>query len=293
MYQLKNTDFTVTISLKGAELQSILDKNGREWLWQGNPDIWQGQAPLLFPVIGRLKDGSYTHEGATYEINKHGFARDMVFSLRSQDKDSISFHLSDTEETRKLYPFSFDLEVEYHLEGNKLKKTHRIANKGQEKMYYELGGHDAYNLCFSDGETMSDCHFSFPKEKTLSLWDFDSQLMLIPEKREIPLKNGLLSVKSSDFGLDCLILEELKEHFVSLQDGKGNTRITMECSDFPILTLWTADKPVDTNYVCIEPWTSLPDGIFMGRDLKEKQGIRCLNEGEQEQFSFTTTFYLE
>lgn len=291
MYQLKNTDFTVTISPKGAELQSILDKNGREWLWQGNPDIWAGQAPLLFPVIGRLQDGTYTHEGVTYSMNKHGFARDMEFSLLSQDSDSILFHLSDTEETRTCYPFSFDLQVEYRLDGNKLRKIHRVSNKGDEKMYYELGGHDAYNLCFSEEESMSDCRFSLPKEDSLSVWDFDENLMLIPEKREIPLENGLLSVKPSDFALDCLILENLKERFVSLLDGKGNTRITMASSDFPILTLWTADKPVDTNYVCIEPWTTLPDGTFMGRDLKEKSGVRCLNSGEQEEFSFTTTFH--
>lgn len=293
MYSLKNSDFTVTISPKGAELQSILDKNGREWLWQGNPDIWSGQAPLLFPVIGRLKDECYGHNGKTYKMNKHGFAREMDFEVLSNEDTSICFRLSDTAKTRECYPFSFDLEVTFQLEGNKLHKKHRVTNKGQEKMYYELGGHDAYNLCFSHTETMVDCHFSLPKEKSLSVWDFDENVMLIPEKREITLENGLLTVKPSDFSLDCFILEGLKERSVSLQDGKGNTRISMEFSDFPILTLWTIDKAEDTNYVCIEPWTTLPDGIFMGRDLKDKQGVRCLNQGEQEEFSFTTTFYLD
>lgn len=293
MYRIKNSDLTVTISPKGAELQSILDKNAREWLWQGDPDIWSGQAPLLFPVIGRLGDGCYGHQGKIYKINKHGFARDMVFEMLTQNEESITFQLSDTAETRASYPFSFTLEVMYQLEGNKLRRKHRVTNRGQGKMYYELGGHDAYNLCFSDRETMSDCHFFLPKEESLSVWDFDENLMLSSVKREIPLTDALLSVKPCDYSLDTLILDGLKERSVALLDGKGNTRIFMEFSDFPIFALWTADKAVDTNYVCMEPWTSLPDGGFMGRDLKDKQGVRSLNQGEEEEFSFVTTFYLD
>lgn len=292
MYTLKNDEFEVKIKEKGAVLTSIQDKNGREWLWQGNPDVWASQAPLLFPFIGRLKDSSYTYEGKTYEMDKHGFAKDQLFTVSEQSESKICFQLSDSAETQKSFPFSFTLTVEYRLEGNKLHKTHHVRNNGTGDMYYELGGHDGYNLCFDEGDKMDDYRYYLPQETEINPWEFDEGLMLVDSKKNIPLDQGHLTVKPSAFGLDCFILEGLNEKSVQLKDSKGKTRITMDFADFPFLTLWTMNKPFDTNYVCIEPWTSLPDCVFVGRDITEKEKIRCLSAGKEESFTFTSTFHL-
>ncbi|WP_317856086.1 aldose 1-epimerase family protein [Chakrabartyella piscis] len=293
MYTIKNEVLTIQISDKGAELRSILDKNGREWLWQGNPQIWAGQAPLLFPFIGRLQNNSYTYKGVTYDMPKHGFARDANFSITHHTENSITFTLTHDEHTLKIYPFSFCLEVTYTLDGTKLCKTHCITNHTDGDMYYELGGHDAYNLCFSYDETMDDCHFYFNDLDDVYPYEMNEDLLLLPSKKQLPLKNHALSVKPNTFDLDCIILDHLDSKYVALKDGKGKIRISMEFSDFPIVTLWTADKPQDTNYVCIEPWSSLPDCTFVGRSIADKKNIRHLKTNASETLSFQTQFHVD
>lgn len=293
MYILENESLKVKISPKGAELQSILDKNGREWLWQSDPKVWAGQAPLLFPVIGRLADGVYRHNGKEFSIPKHGFARDMGFSMVNHSETSLTLRVESNPETLEMYPFPFMLEIQYDLTGQQLKKSHRVWNKGEETMFYEIGGHDAYRLSFSPEEEMDSCHFALEEEGVeVSVWDFDENVMLIPDKKKIPLKQGLLPVKPFVHGLDCFILDELKQTYVKLLDGKGDCRLRMDFPEFPMVTLWTTDAVENSGYVCIEPWTTLPDGVFMGRELKEKQGICALETGEMQELSFTSTFYL-
>lgn len=293
MYTLENNQLSLTFSAKGAELKSIKDKKGREWLWQGNPDVWAGQAPLLFPIIGRLQNESYNYLGKTYQIPKHGFARDLEFTVDSSRENQLTFTLRDTPDTLKMYPFSFILSVTYSLDGTNLKKTHTVTNESKDAMYYELGGHDGLNVPFSSSETMNDCHYYFKEEEFIHPYDLDENCMLLPKKKEIPLTQGQLGLKPSAFSLDCLILDDLKEKYVELQDGQNRTRIQLNFKDFPILTLWTTDKVDNTNYVCIEPWTTLPDGTFMGRDITEKQGICKLDGNSSAVYAYDVTFFFD
>ncbi|MBQ9411653.1 MAG: aldose 1-epimerase family protein [Oscillospiraceae bacterium] len=291
IYEIKNDSLTVRVEDEGAQLASIRDERGIEYLWQGDKDVWARRAPLLFPVIARLKDRQYTLDGKTWSISIHGFCRNAPFVMTEQTGESISFRYTDTEETRKVYPFPFALTVTYQLEGRSLRKVHRVENTGEATMYYELGGHDGYRAPLEAGEKMADYGIRFPDMKAVTPFGMDAEKMITPKTVTFDLPDGRLSLKPSDYGLDTVILDKLPVRRAVLTDGKDRPRVTVDFADFPYLGIWTIDKPFDTGYVCIEPWTSLPDAVFVGRDLREKAGIRSLEPGQSETLSFTTTIH--
>lgn len=289
---LKNQDLTLTLDPMGAQLRSILDKNNREWLWQGDPDIWAGQAPLLFPFVGRLDHQRYTYQGATYPMTIHGFARTSLFQVVRHTQEELTFSLKDSPETLACYPFSFELQVTFRLEGAKIIKSHRVSNSGTTPMYYQLGGHDGYRLGFSPQDSQKDYRVELPQLTQFSPYNFDENAMLLPKTQVIPTDQGKIALNFADLGLDCFVLEDLPLSQANLLDPQGNCRISVEFPHFPYLVLWSPTCDVDTHLLCIEPWTSLPDCTFVGEDLTEKVGVRRLEGQAEEVLTFSTTFFL-
>ncbi|MBQ8850948.1 MAG: aldose 1-epimerase family protein [Oscillibacter sp.] len=287
---LKNEQLTVEIEDVGAQLASITAKDGTQYLWQGDPDIWPRRAPLLFPVLGRLKGGQYTLGEETYTIPTHGFCRDALFAVEQHSDTSVSFHLTDSEDTRAVYPFAFALTVTYTLEGNRLVKAHKVENRSQQEMYYEVGGHDGFRAPLAEGEKMDDYAIHIPGLEAIQPYAMNEELMLIPKNVIVPLHNGRISLKPYTYGQDTVILDQIPQSKAILVDGQDRPRVTLEFADFPYLGIWTQNKDYDTNYVCIEPWTTLPDGTFVGRGLKDKAGIRTLAPGQSETVTYTTIF---
>ena len=287
---LKNDKLTVLIEDKGAQMCSVKSAAGVEYVWQADPAVWGRHAPLLFPVLGRLKDGKYTLNGKEYTIPMHGFARDSLFEVVGQSETSVSFRLTESEDTLAVWPFPFVLTVTYTLEDNRLTKTCTVENPGGETMYFELGGHDGYVAPLAQGEVMADYAVCVPGLEAISPYGMAPDGMLEPKLAPIPLEGGRINLKPSTYGLDTVILEDLPQRRAILTDKAGNARLTLDFPDFPYLGLWTPDKPFDTNYVCIEPWTTLPDGNFMGRGLADKPGIRTLAPGEITKLTQITTF---
>lgn len=288
---IHNDFLTVEIDSLGAQLSSIRTSKGRECLWQGDPDIWARRAPILFPFIGRLKDSSYLLRGTPHTISTHGFARDMEFELLEQDDTSVSFRLTDTPDTRAVYPFSFALTVTYALEENRLTKTHRVYNASQEDLLYELGAHDGFRVPLEEGLTMADYSIRLPGLDYVQFYGMNDALMLTPKGAPIPLKDSALPLTPASFGLDTMILDTPPQAQALLCDKLGQPLVGLSFPDFPYLGIWTQAKPFDTGYVCIEPWSTLPDGTFMGRELGEKTGIRRLAPGQSEALCYVTTIY--
>ena len=170
---------TVDIDSLGAQLASIRTRDGEEYLWQGDPDIWARRAPILFPFIGRLKDSTYLLQGTPYTISTHGFARDMEFEVAEQAQDAVSFQLTHTPQTLAVYPFAFTLTVTYALKGNELTKTHRMFNASQEEMLYELGAHDGFRVPVGDGITMADYTIRLPGVDSVRFYGMDENLISI------------------------------------------------------------------------------------------------------------------
>ena len=289
IYTIQNEFLTVRVEDLGAQLSSIQAPDGTEYLWQGDPDIWARRAPILFPFIARLRENTYCLDGQPYAISTHGFARDMVFSLVEQGEDHISLQLADTPETRKVYPFSFSLTVTYTLEGNRLKKSHRVENRSDKDMYYELGAHDGFRAPVEPGVPMSSWSIRLPGVERVQFYGMDESCTLTPKGEAIPLENGKLPLTPSTYGLDTMVLDRPPRATAQLVDGWGHPRVSVEFPDFDYLGLWTADKPFDTGYVCIEPWSSLPDATFVGRELSSKAGVRRLAPGQSEELSYLTT----
>lgn len=288
---LKNQYLTAEIDDLGAQLCSVRSAAGTEYIWQADSAVWGRHAPLLFPIIGRLRDGQYTLDGRTYTISNHGFARDSRFTVAGQDGGSASFQLTDSAETRAVYPFAFSLTVTYTLEANRLIKSCRVENRSARTMYYELGGHDGFRAPLEAGEAMDDYAILLPGINTLEPYGMDAaSLMVTPKAASYPLEEGRVPLKPAVFGLDTIILDQLPQRRAILVNRAGRARVIVDFPDFPYLGLWTQGKPFDTNYVCIEPWSTLPDAVFAGRSLTEKQGIRSLAPGGQETLTYTTTF---
>lgn len=288
IYTIQNEEIIVKADSLGAELKSIRkinDSDGIEYLWQLNPQIWERQAPLLFPIIGRLKDEEYTYNGKTYKTAIHGFARDKEFVPYQKSENEISFTLSQDDETIKEFPFKFKLIINYKLLGNSIIKNHYVENTGAGNMYYEIGGHEGYNLALYINEKMEDYYLEFPGMSKFETYTADENVMMNKEKKSIELTDGKIFMSPEVFKKDALIIDTFNKRTVRLRSTQNDRGIDVEFEDFKYLGVWT--KYMRANYVCIEPWSSLPDCNYLGKDLTEKQDIRILKPGGSENLKYT------
>ena len=288
---LKNDKLTVLIEDKGAQMCSVKSAAGVEYVWQADPAVWGRHAPLLFPVLGRLKDSKYTLNGKEYTIPMHGFARDSLFEVAQQSETAVSFRLTDSEATLAVWPFPFVLTVTYTLEDNRLTKTCTVENPGSETMYFELGGHDGFVAPLEAGETMADYAILFPGVDTIHPYGMDESAMITPKIDPITFEQGRIPLRPMTHGLDTFILDVPECHKASLVDENSNPVVTMDFPGFPYMGIWTVHRDFETRYVCIEPWSTLPDATFVGRGLDEKAGIRSLEPGKTDTLAYTTTFH--
>lgn len=293
MRSIGNEMLKVSIDEMGAELCSIIRKDdGTEYVWQADPSIWKRHAPLLFPIVGRLKDKEYTLDGKTWSITQHGFGRDMVFKARPVSTRCIEFVLTDNEYTHSMYPYAFQLIVRYSLDGNTLKKEHIVENRSDVPMYYEVGGHDAYALCLTPGEKITDSYVEFEGMTEIRPIITDENVFLSRDHRTIPLKDGRLYLDRHTFDQDAMMLDEVAVRRVTLGSERSEKKVVMDFADFPYFAIWSKYMPDrDVPYVCLEPWSTLPDGSYLGKALEEKIGVRCIAPGESENLSFSVSIF--
>ncbi|MDP9042893.1 MAG: aldose 1-epimerase family protein, partial [Bacteroidota bacterium] len=162
MFTLENELLRVTVSTKGAELQSITGKAfGIEYLWNGNPAFWAKKSPILFPIVGSLKNNSYSYQGKSYTLPRHGFARDMDFQVEKQSLKDITFLLKSNSETKTNYPFDFEFRIKYQLQADELSTEYQISNTGNGVLLFSVGGHPAFNLPLTAGTEFSDYYLKF------------------------------------------------------------------------------------------------------------------------------------
>ncbi|HEY8463417.1 MAG TPA: aldose 1-epimerase family protein [Bacillota bacterium] len=276
---LRNPQLTVVINTLGAELQSLLDRQGNERLWKGNPAIWKGQAPVLFPITGGLKGDRYFLHGKEYIQQKHGFARFEEFIVEKYCNTSASFLLMANERTRTGFPFEFALHISYTLEDNHLIIEYRVENQSQEVMYFSIGAHEGY-ACPGGIE---DYAVVFDKPETIASYVLDGNLLCY-ETRPILKNETVLPLKYDYFAVDALVFLDLQSRGVTLIGKKNNCKLRVNFKDFPYLLLWT--KP-GAPYLCIEPWHGIHDFIDHDQDITHKRGIIALENGKE--FSCTHT----
>lgn len=284
MIKLKNKFINMEINHLGAEITSI-KKDGYEYLWQKDPEIWNGQALNLFPFIGRLKDEEYEYQQKMYTIKIHGFAKNSLFETLEQNDSYVSLRLTGGPESYLMYPFDFDFIVSYELIENTIKKQYMIINNGYKPMYYEVGGHEGYNLTFAKDKIMDDYYIEF-SDRAVYTYTSDKDIMINEEVSRIELDTKRLYLNPKVFKNDALILDcaKLSTRKVILSATDAKRKIIVHFEDFDYLGIWT--RPTYTGFVCIEPWSSLPDCNFLDKNIEHKIGIRTILANKSEMLEY-------
>jgi galactose mutarotase-like enzyme len=288
MYTIENEYLSATINPRGAELDSLYNKReGQEYMWNGDSRFWGKKSPVLFPIVGTLKDNKYLFQNKEYELGRHGFAREKNFKVSAETPTSITFSLEDDEETLKVYPFQFRFSLVYALNDKSLSVTYLVENKGGSKMYFSVGGHPAFRLPIADGFSYEDYFLLFNEEETTGRWPISAD-GLIEETPELFLnETDRLPLTKELFEKDAIVLKYLQSNEVELKSDKDTRGFKFSFDGFPFLGIWAA-KGAD--FVCIEPWCGIADGVTGSGKLEDKEGIVELEKGGAFERSWRVTF---
>ena len=287
-YKLKNDVLEISVSAKGAELTSIKDDKGKEYLWQGDERYWNRQSPILFPFIGRLKNREFIYEGKIYPMMQHGFARDIEFNCIEEKKDEIWFEITDNEETYGLYPFKFLLKIGYRLVGNELEVLWEVKNKDNKIMYFNIGAHPGFN-CPIDGEADKVGYFlEFNSNGNPKYYGSDAETGLrLSKLHELKLENGRSTVTKEYFDETTYIFEDKQISEVSIVKPNGEKYVTVKF-DMPVLAIWSMEK-MNAPFICLEPWIGRCDRMEFNGELTDRECNIVLNAGEV----FKNTYSIE
>lgn len=285
--ELSSSSLTTSINLAGAELTKLTDQvTGEEYMWSGDPAIWSGIAPVLFPIVGELKNGTYRAKGQTYQLGRHGFAKKSEFEVTEQTDNSVQLTLAASTESLSCYPWNFRLDVIFHLTDNELRITYRVNNQDSDTMPFNLGSHPAFRLpgVRSGTSAISDYAIHFNKSEELDSYRLAENLLL-PERQTHTLNQGLIQLTPAIFENDALIFLNIKSDKISLvksnntvnSTSKPDSIVTVDTGGAPHLGIWA--KPA-APYVCIEPWWGYADFNNASGELSEKASIQELAPGE-------------
>lgn len=274
-----NEKYSATINSKGAELNSLINKSiSREYIWGGNPEFWGKHSPVLFPIVGALKNDSYEYNGKKYAMSRHGFARDFGFSILQKNDSSITFELQHNEETLEKFPFHFSLKIEYKLIDNKLIIIYYINNNSNTEMPFSIGAHPAFDL----PNGLTNYTLDFDKEEELITHELNSNLFS-GLTRNIELNETQLPLDYSLFEKDALVFKAIQSKKITLL--KNNEAIlSVSYNDFSSLGIWTVQN---APFICIEPWIGFADNNNSTGNLFEKEGMQILKPNSEFKAQFS------
>jgi len=267
---------TAQIDPRGAQLSSLKTQDLSELLWNGDPAVWAGRAPLLFPIVGVLAGGVYRLGAKSYPLSRHGFARDKTFALRNSSPSSAAFRLRADESTHSVYPFQFELDVHYEITAAKLALTTSIRNLGATDMPASFGYHPGFCWPLPFGRARTSHYIEFENDEPAAVRRIDAAGLLTPERHATPVANRRLELADALFEQDVLIFDQIKSRSVSYGGNQG-PRLRIGFPDAAYLGVWT--KP-GAPFVCIEPWHGITDPEGFAGDFTQKPGVRVLKGGE-------------
>ena len=284
MIEIRSGALTAAIDPLGAELISLRDAQGREWMSDGDPAYWTGRAPLLFPIVGRLNGGIYRLDGRDYALPQHGFARRREFTLVEHRADHARLRLVDDEETRAAYPFAFTLDAAFTLTGSALAMEVTVTNRGDAPMPASFGFHPAFAWPLPGGGAKAEHHIRFERDEPAPLSRIEGGL-IGPSDRETPVEGDILRLRDDLFVDDALVWEAPASR--ALRYGcEGGPELEIAFPDMPTLALWT--KP-GAAFLCIEPWQGHADPAGFSGEIWDKPGMLRLEPGERRAFTMAVT----
>lgn len=276
MEQIANDFLTIKVSEMGAELTSIKDENGKEYLWQANPKYWNRHSPILFPIVGAVWNDTFRVNGTEYHSKRHGFARDTAFHLIKKDNNKITFSMHDTEETYKKFPFHFILGVTYRLERNRIHVVWHVQNTDNKEIHFQIGGHPAFNLPdITEGEPIRG--YLKMDAETLNRTELTHEGYRKPSCKEMETDEGILEFTEETFRNDALIFDNCQLHDVQLLNRRGEPEVSVHFNT-PAVGIWT---PYGKNapFLCIEPWYGVADETGCTDEFKNRHLMNHLLPG--------------
>ncbi|RYY50904.1 MAG: aldose 1-epimerase family protein [Chitinophagaceae bacterium] len=285
---LENDFIKLQVNERGAELTSCFDKQSQtEYMWNGDAAFWGKHSPVLFPIVGTLKENTYYYDNRAFSLGRHGFARDMVFKVASRENNSLAFSIAADASTLKLFPFQFRFDIIYHLFERTLEVTYRVFNTGATDLYFSVGAHPAFGIPFSADAVYEDYFLEFEHAEEGQRWPISAEGLI--EKEPIPVFKGTrLPLSKQLFEKDALVFKQLSSSAVTLASHTNKRGLTMQFPGFPFLGLWAA-KGAD--FVCIEPWCGIADAVDSNQQLVQKEGINQLHSAEKFERSWTLTVF--
>ena len=290
LHTIENDFLRMTIDDTGAQMMSITAAGGTEYLWNGDSAYWGGRAPNLFPYVGRLTDDTYTADGQSFEMKRHGFSRHMVFETRRQSPDKMTFRIAATEETRAVYPWDFAFSVDYELDGSTVFITYRVENRDRRDMYFGLGAHPGFRVPLEAGKSFEDYRLTFSRPCRPWRVEMTDACMISGQETPYPLENGVdLPLRHNLFDRDAVILKNM-DRTVTLSAGEGTRGLTLSIPRMRYLGVWHTPKS-DAPFVCLEPWVSLPSRDGVVEDLSQQFDLISLTPRQRYENRWTVTIF--
>ena len=286
MIKISNEHLSVTINEKGAELQSI-QLDGLEYMWQADAKYWAKHSPVLFPIIGELKDGKYIYEDKEYHLSRHGFARDKLFSAEKISGEAVNFSFQSDDETLNVYPFKFAFSLRYEIKNNELSCTYIVENIDDKEIYFSTGGHPAFRVPLNKNLQYNDYKLQFNHDEDLKRYVLHNGLTG-DETETIHLDERELQLEPSLFYEDAIVLKHIKSDRIKLCSDKDPHGLNFNFEGFSYFGIWASK---DAPFVCLEPWCGIADNIHHDGQLANKEGINKLNAGEKWQRTWAVDLF--
>lgn len=290
LHTIENDFLRMTIDDVGAQMMSITAADGTEYLWNGDSAYWGGRAPNLFPYVGRLTDDTYTIDGQSYEMKRHGFSRRMAFETQKQAPDKVAFRITATEETKAAYPWEFAFSVAYELDGGTVSITYCVENRDRRDMYFGLGAHPGFRVPLEAGRRFEDYRLTFGRPCRPWRVEMTDACMIGGQETPYPLVNGVdMPLRHDLFDRDAVILKNM-DRTVTLSAGEGTRGLTLSIPRMRYLGVWHTPKS-DAPFVCLEPWVSLPSRENVVEDLSQQFDLISLAPRQRYENRWTVTIF--
>lgn len=291
LYTIKNNFLEVQISDNGAEIKSI-KYLGKDYLHNSDPKYWGRSAPLLWPNIGTIKNGTATIDGISYPMKKHGFLRDTMCELQSQTDNKITFKVTSNEDTLKLYPYNFTILITYELLEQTIHSNLEFINNSKTTMPFNLGLHPAFKVPLDDNEAFEDYKIIFDVPGTYEIptvvltdgtIDYEKRIRTFTNLKELPLNYA-------DYDYDALVFENIKSHQVTLTNKDETHGVVFNFEDFPMLGIWTPNH-IKSPFICLEPWIGCADAPQSNGDFKTKRDLINVEPNTSKTINYSIKFF--
>jgi galactose mutarotase-like enzyme len=285
IYSISNEFIKASIKLTGAELCSLIDiESNTELMWEGNPQYWKGQAPILFPIIGALKEGTYYYKGEKYTLPNHGLVRkNTSIKLLTHTQNAISFSYRYDQKTLKQYPFKFELIINYSLNGKALVVNHKVKNAGTDEMLFSIGAHPAFKCPLSKDEKYSDYTLKFETTENLDRWLLENN-GLIGNPAKYMNNTNILKLYDEIFDEGALVFKNIKSTFIKLVNKQNKDILIVSFNGFNYMGIWSKER---APFVCIEPWLGIADSVHTNQQFEEKEGLLKLDPKDTFEASYS------